>query len=161
MGCVGVLIVSMLLCAEGAIAQGTVGAGTSLAGENSRALQNLKNTLSPEQRTAINDLGRYKPAQSKVCPNCVNVDDSQMVFHAFVNPEPAPGAQHILVPIAEQNRLEDINATLWKTLNLLKGADKEYMNHYLADEKVNAPTTLDQIALRSEYINNLVSKLGK
>jgi hypothetical protein len=158
---VGVLILGMFIFTEGALAQGRTGAAVTLPADNSKTLTDFKNTLKPDQWTAIKQMGQNKPIPSKVCPTCTTVDHGQLVAHGLGDDSEPGSGQHIIMPIETASSLSAINSTLWDTLNALKGADKAYMDNYLADEKAHAPTILQQIELRSEYIHNLVSKLSK
>lgn len=158
----GVLILG-ILCAGATFAQVTAGPAVNIAGGGSQALIDFRNTLTASQWIAVHNLGNANQIQNKVCPNCTAVDDAQVVAHGIVNPEPASGSGplHILMPIGEKARLETINATLLSTLSALKGADKDYMDRYQAEERAKATTILEQIALRSEYIHDLVSRMGE
>lgn len=152
----GVLVLSVLLLTEGTSAQ-----VTTSARDSSKALQDFARTLSPEQRKAITNFGRPQTAQSKICPNCQDVDHSQLVFHALDTPDSESGSRHILFPASEEDRLNTINSSLWQTLNMLKGADQNYMDKYSAEEAAHAPTTLEQIQMRSEHIKSLISELSE
>jgi hypothetical protein len=158
---VGALILGIFLFVEVSFPQRVAAPQVNLANNDSQVLNNFKSTLAQNQWAAVKKLDTTKPAQNGVCPNCTTVDDGQLVAHALVSSEPGAGPQHILIPINETKRLDAINSNLWDILNALKGADKEYMNHYEAAEKATAPTTLEQIALRSAYIKDLVSRLAK
>lgn len=153
------LIASIVLFVTCSLAQ-KAGPQISLSQNTTQTLTEFKQTLGPNQWAAVYKMEETKPSRTQICPDCTSVDDGQLVAHGIANPESGTGPKHILLPITEESRLEKINSTLWSTLNLLKGADKEYMGNYLAEEKSKAPTILEQIALRSKYIHQLVGKLN-
>ena len=154
------LILTVFVFAEAAWAQVTTGKAASLTRDNAKVLTDLRNTLSPEQLTAVARL-QGSQTQNKVCPTCTTVDDGQMAGHALGSPEPDPSQKHLVMPVTEEARLNQINAVLWTTLNALKGSDKKYMDQYQAYEAAHAPTTLEQIALRSKFVNDLISRLAQ